>query len=94
MINPVSVGDLVISIAGRDKDEIFLVVGSENGFSFIVDGKTRKVGKPKKKNNKHLKTLISESNKELAEKIRRGESVGNKTIHRTIKAEKEKLQED
>ena len=94
MISPVSVGDLVISIAGRDKGKIFLVIQSENGKSLIVDGKIRKVNKPKIKNNKHLKKLFLANFNELAERIKRGESVGNQRVYRTIKAEKEKLQED
>ena len=94
MINPVNVGDLVISIAGRDKGKIFLVIKSENDKSLVVDGKTRKVNKPKIKNNKHLKKLLSANLHEFAERIKRGESVGNQRVYRTIKAEKEKLQED
>ena len=47
-------GDLVLSRAGRDKGEIFLVVKTESDYALIVNGRTRKVLAPKKKNKKHL----------------------------------------
>ena len=43
-------GQLVVSLAGRDKGCICAVVGEpdEEGFVLIADGKVRKVEKPKK----------------------------------------------
>ena len=49
MKEPISFGDLVISIAGRDKGERFLVIDVKDGYANIVNGRTRKVNKPKKK---------------------------------------------
>ena len=94
MIEPVNVGDLVISIAGRDKGKTFLVISIENEFVYLVDGKTRKVDKPKKKKIKHLKKVFTASLIKYAERIQNGESVGNEKLNRAIKAEQEKLQED
>ncbi len=52
-------GQLVVSLAGRDKGCICAVVGEsdEEGFVLIADGKVRKVEKPKKKKLKHLKPI-------------------------------------
>ena len=50
----VTAGSIVISKAGRDKGNIFLVLEVENGFSYIADGDKRKVEKPKKKKLIHL----------------------------------------
>ncbi len=47
-------GLIVRSKAGRDKGEFFVVVKLTENFAFIADGKTRKLDKLKKKNNKHL----------------------------------------
>ena len=87
-------GDLVISKVGRDSGKTFLVLKVENNFVYIVNGKERKVSNPKKKNVKHLIKISNASLIELAERINNGERVGNKTVYRNLKAEKEKLQED
>lgn len=52
-------GQLVVSLAGRDKGCICAIVGDgdEEGFVLIADGRVRKVEKPKKKKLKHLKPI-------------------------------------
>ena len=87
-------GDLVISKVGRDSGKTFLVLKVEKNIVYIVNGKERKVSNPKKKNVKHLEKIFNVSLIKLADKINNGERVGNKTVYRNLKAEKEKLQED
>ena len=94
MENKVKSGDLVVSLSGRDKDNCFLVIDVENDFAKIVDGKIHKIQKPKRKNVKHIKIILTAKYKEFADKIKIGQPVGNKRIFQLIKAEKEKLQED
>ena len=55
-------GQLFISLAGRDKDLICTVVGipEDEGYVLIADGKVRKVENPKKKKLKHLKPIDHE----------------------------------
>lgn len=52
-------GQLVVSLAGRDKNIICAVVGAseDEGYVMIADGKIRKVENPKKKKLKHLKPI-------------------------------------
>ena len=52
-------GQLVVSLTGRDKGCICAVVGisEDEGYVLIADGKIRKVEKPKKKKLKHLKPI-------------------------------------
>lgn len=52
-------GSIVKATAGRDGERFFLVTEVEGGYAFIVDGKTRKLSKPKKKNPKHLKATLN-----------------------------------
>ena len=47
-------GMLVYSKAGRDKQNMFLVLEVENGYAYIADGSLRKSEKPKKKKLIHL----------------------------------------
>lgn len=47
-------GMIVKSNAGHDKERFYLVVRLENGFAYIVDGKRRKLARPKRKSVSHL----------------------------------------
>ena len=94
MVKVVKIGDLVLSKAGRDKGEYFLVVSVEGSYASIVNGKQRKVLNPKKKNIKHLETVLTANKKELAERIQKGQPVGNERVYRVVRSEKQKIQED
>ena len=94
MVKVVKIGDLVLSKAGRDKGEYFLVVSVEGSYASIVNGKQRKVLNPKKKNIKHLKKVSTAKLSLIAERILNGKAVGNERVYRAVKAEKEKIQED
>ena len=45
---------IVRSLAGRDKDELFCVVGAEGAYLLLCDGKRRRVERPKRKKLFHL----------------------------------------
>ena len=51
----VTVGDLVVARAGRDKGRPFVVQTAEEGFVYLVDGDLRKLDRPKKKKRMHVK---------------------------------------
>ena len=48
------IAEIVYAIAGRDKGECFVVASEEENFLYICNGKSRKVGNPKKKKIKHV----------------------------------------
>jgi len=50
-------GTVVISLAGRDKGYYLCVAGEESGCVLVCDGKERPLGRPKRKNPKHLEAL-------------------------------------
>ncbi len=50
-----SIGDLVVSRAGRDKGRPFVVLRAEGEFVYLVDGALRRLEKPKKKKRMHVK---------------------------------------
>lgn len=89
-----SVGDLVVSTAGRDKGKTFLIVKIDNEYAYLVNGKERKTCKPKKKKLKHIDSVLVAGEIELAIKIQKGEPVGNERLRRLIKAQTQKIQED
>ena len=48
-------GDVVRSVAGHDKGSLMLVCETSGDNVLVVDGRLRKLEKPKKKNRKHLR---------------------------------------
>ena len=54
-------GAVVLSIAGREKKEIFLILKTEGTMAYLINGKTRPIECPKKKNFKHLQLLSKSS---------------------------------
>lgn len=86
-------GDLAISLKGRDKDRLFIIVDfdSEKEIAAITDGKIRKAARPKKKNAKHLKKIQSAVCIELAERIYNGEPVSDRKVKKEISRSSQKI---
>ena len=85
----VKIGDLVVSVSGRDKGEYLLVIKAEGDRIYLVNGKTRKVKSPKKKNVRHVKVVKKAVLKELAESIN-GTPISDKRVRRLIQSVIEK----
>ena len=49
-----SIGQVVISKAGRDKGGAFIITSHDGEYAYLVDGKTRPLANPKRKKMKHL----------------------------------------
>ena len=63
--------DVVISLNGRDKGKRFLVIGTDDEYSLLADGKGRRYEKPKRKKNKHIK-VEGRTNGPIAGKLTEG----------------------
>ena len=48
---------LARSLAGHDKDEIYVIVGRENDRALLANGKNRTLADPKRKKYKRLQTI-------------------------------------
>lgn len=48
-------GCVVKSMAGHDKNKFYVIVKLEGDCVYIADGRARKLGKPKRKNVKHVR---------------------------------------
>lgn len=79
------VGDIVLSVAGRDIGEMYVLWGFSGKEFLLVNGKFRKINSPKKKNPKHIvfknKSALY---KECAEK---GENFNDALIRKILKFE-------
>ena len=94
MQKEINIGDLVKSLAGRDRNEIFLVTKVCGKFVYVADGKTRKVYSPKKKNIKHLERLNVTPLVGFIEKLHANQKVGNLKLKKAITKSVNIKQED
>ena len=80
---PLRIADIVISINGRDAGKRFIVIETDEEYSLIADGKGRRLEKPKRKKNKHLK-LEEKADDLIADKLQKGEKITNSEIRRFL----------
>jgi len=81
--------DVVIPLNGRDAGKRFIVIGTEDEYVLLADGRGRRVEKPKRKKNKHVRADNKASGM-IAEKLIEGERVTNSEIRRVLDTHGEK----
>ena len=74
---------LIVSKAGRDKGQLFYVIDTDEQYVYLVDGKSRKLEKPKRKKRKHVEQ-VPRTESRIAEKIRNGEKVLNSELRKEL----------
>ena len=79
----ISKSDIVISLAGRDKDKLFYVIDTEDNYVFTADGKGRKLENPKRKKLKHVRR-VTRTETRVATKILNGDKVLNSELRRDL----------
>lgn len=65
-------GQIVKSLAGHDKDCIYMIVRAEGSFIWVADGKRRRLENPKRKNTAHvqlIKVYVPEADRDKDEAI-------------------------
>ena len=53
----IQINMLAVSKAGHDKGCTFAVIGEEDNYYFLADGRTRRLEKPKKKKKMHVQPV-------------------------------------
>ncbi len=79
----ITISDVVVSLAGRDRGELFYCVGADDGYLLLADGKGRTLGKPKRKKRKHAR-LVLRSETRVAAKLKAGDKVLNSELRRDL----------
>ena len=79
----ISKGDVVVSLAGRDKGKLFFVLNTDGQFAILADGKVRKLEKPKRKKLRHIQ-IATRKECHLAEKIRQGSTILDSELRREL----------
>lgn len=89
MDKKIYIGHVCSSKAGRDKYRYFIIYSIERGgYVRLVDGQTRKLENPKRKNIKHI-NIQNEILGEIGEKIARGAYLQNAEIKKALAVFKE-----
>jgi len=80
----ISIGQVVSSKSGRDKDRLFLVIDIlDDKYVLIADGDLRKIEKPKKKKVKHLQKQ-NQINQDIKNAIENDEKIDNIYLRREL----------
>jgi len=82
-IPDINISDVVVSRAGHDRDNWFYVIGEDQEFLLLANGKDRPLDKPKRKKRKHVEKVLR-SETRVAEKLRLGDKVLNGELRRDL----------
>lgn len=85
------VGSLVISKAGHDKGQIYVIIKVDEEYIYLSDGIYKTLDKLKKKKIKHIQR-INYIDEQINKKIKNHEPMINEEIKRTIKLYVDKIQ--
>ena len=62
-------GEFATSKAGHDKDRLYMIVGEEEEWVYLCDGRLRGVEHPKKKKKKHIQIIHSSAEDALIQSM-------------------------
>lgn len=83
-MNEIKLGDIVVSLKGRDAENLYIVSKIEDDYVFLVDGKGKTINKPKKKKIKHVEQL-NKNCEVLAEKFTKNKTVLDAEVRKYIR---------
>ena len=78
-----SKADMIVSLAGRDKGQLFFVVDTDEQYVYLADGKGRRLESPKRTKRRHVRKLPLYPSR-VAEKLRNGDKVLNSELRREL----------
>ncbi len=77
-----SPGRLARSLAGHDKDRVYVILSEDGPWLLLSDGRLRPLEKPKKKKKMHVQLMGATP---LLEAFREGKAVTNEAVRYAIK---------
>lgn len=79
------IGQFVISKAGHDKGEIYVIVAEQDGYLYLSEGRLKPPDKPKKKKPVHVQQVQRTVDEALLVKLQSGERVEPEAVKYAIK---------
>ena len=86
-------GMLARSLAGHDRDRLYVIIRRDAEYVWLVDGISRTVEKPKKKKIRHIQ-VIHRLAEPVKKALERGTPPGDDEIRQIIQSESRDRQED
>lgn len=83
-------GQFVISKAGHDREEIYIILEEKDEMYLLVNGKEKTVLKPKTKNRKHVTLLTKKLSSDQIEILNRKNNEADLLVKREIRIYKKK----
>jgi len=90
MDNRDEIGCFGVSRAGHDRNEIYVIINSDEEYVYLADGKSKTVDKPKKKKKKHIQIIVH-IDQAIQTKLNQNKLFINEDIKRAIKLNKNNL---
>lgn len=84
------IGWLATSLAGHDKNKIYIIIEETENEVVLADGECRPLEKPKSKKKKHIQVIKKTMDEILTANLREGKSCRNEEIKRAIKLYKQR----
>ena len=82
-LSSLSIADVAMATAGREKGKLFYVIGTEDAYLLLADGKGRTIDKPKRKKRSHARKVLR-SETRIAERLRAGDKVLDSELRRDL----------
>ena len=79
----IRISDVVVSTAGRDRGQMFYVIGTEGVYTLLANGKDRPLEKPKRKKVKHVSKVLRAETR-VAAKLIAGDKVLNSELRKDL----------
>ena len=79
----IQISDVVVSVRGRDQGEWFYVIGIEDNYFLLANGKNRTLENPTRKKQKHVEKVLR-SETRVAAKLLSGNKVLNGELRRDL----------
>ena len=79
----IRISDVVVSNAGRDRDQLFYVIGTDGVYTLLANGKDRPLEKPKRKKVKHVSKVLRAETR-VAAKLIAGDKVLNSELRKDL----------
>lgn len=80
------VGMFAVSLAGHDKDQMYVIIKEEGEYVYLADGRLKTAENPKKKKKKHIQPIKKGIDKALQNKLQNGQLIYNEEIKYALKS--------
>lgn len=85
------IGWMAASLAGHDKNKIYIIIEETDDSVILVDGECRPFAKPKCKKKKHIQVIKKTMDETLTANLQEGKKCRDEEVKRAIKLYKQSL---